>query len=142
MGSALLLALYPATLHRHEERTMSYTLVTNHKPVELQRLCDLPAKIAAEFDYIEHDGAEFDFRLVQYRGSWYDVHDMQRIEPDSGRAHLMDWAMRVHPGEPLASFDCVTTDTYFSGVAFRFVDSDGADDDGRDTCVVCARFYG
>lgn len=100
---------------------MGYELITSSHVYTLRSLCEMPEKIRADFDYVydEHEP-----RFVCYRGEWYDVHDTQRIEPDNGRVHRMGWAMRVHPGEPLASYDGIMTDSYFSGVAFRFLDSE------------------
>lgn len=102
---------------------MSYHIITNHTPRALQCLADLPKKARADFDYLSED-EHYSARFVQYRGHWYDAFDTQRIEPDNGRQHRMGWAMRVHPGEPLAWFDSIISDSYFSGVVFRFVDDD------------------
>ena len=109
---------------------MGYQLITNSKPHDLRMKCELPAKVAKEFDYTDDDDTSS--RYVKYRGVWYDVFDTQRIEPDNGRQHPMGWAVRVHPGEPLARFDGVFAESYFSGVAFRFV-NDG-------DSVVCATY--
>lgn len=115
---------------------MGYELITNGHAYELQRLCDLPKKVARDFDYVERNGDEYEFRFVRYRGAWYDVQDCQLIEARGERTRLpMGWSFPAHPGEPLAQFDCVITDTYFSGVAFRLIDDNGID------CVICAHFY-
>ena len=112
---------------------MGYELITNGKARPLLALFELPEKARAAFDYVGPDDA-YSPRIFHYRGEWHDAHDAQRIEPDSGRAHRMGWAARVHPGEPLARFDALATDSYFSGLAWRFV--------GRDAdSVVVARFY-
>ena len=113
--------------------TMGYTLTTNNQPRPLAALCSLPDKARAAFDYVGPDDA-YTPRFFFYRGEWHDSFDAQRIEPDSGRAHRMGWAARVHPGEPLARFDALATDSYFSGLAWRFVG------DERDSVIV-ARFY-
>ena len=110
---------------------MGYSLTCNNQPRALLALFELTESERSEFDYVTGDD-EYTPRFVRYRGWVYDVHDTQRIESDTGRAHPMGWAMRVHPGEPLARFDGVATETYFSGVAFRFVGSDS---------VLVARFY-
>jgi hypothetical protein len=112
---------------------MGYQLTTNNVPHEILRLCDLPKKARRDFDYIDED-SEFDFRIVKYREAYYDLNDMQHIEPDSGRAHPMGWAYRVHPGEPLAHYDVILTDSYFSAVAFRLT----VDDCGEWESAVCA----
>ena len=111
---------------------MGYQLVTNNQPRPLLSFSELPANARSDFDYIEDD----DYctpRFVKYRNVWYDANDTQRIEPDNGRSHPVGWAMRVHPGEPLAQFDSIVTDSYFSGVAFRFAD--------HFESVVIAHFY-
>lgn len=110
---------------------MGYQLITNNIPRQLQSLLDLPEKQRADFDYLSEDDA-YSARFVQYRGEWYDAFDTQRIELDNGRAHPMGWAHYCHPGEPMARFDSVITDTYFSGILFRFTD---------DELVIVARFY-
>ena len=107
-------------------------IFTNWEFRPLQCLADIPEKARADFDYIEEDDS-FDPRFIFYRGAWYDVNDTQRIEPDNGRAHPMGWAMRVHPGLPLAWFDGIVTDTYFSGVLFR-LSRDGES-------VQCGRYF-
>jgi hypothetical protein len=112
---------------------MGYTLTTNNQPRPLLAWAELPEKARAEFDYVEEPD-QWSPRFVCYRGQWVDCHDAQRIEPDSGRVHRMGWAVRVHPGEPLARFDALATDSYFSGLAWRFVGPFG-------DSVVLARFY-
>ena len=104
-------------------------IITDWKFRPLQCLADLPEKARADFDYIDD---EYSPRFVCYRGVWHDCHDTQRIEPDSSRAHPMGWSMRVHPGSPLALFDAIESDSYFSGTLFRF----DADDK-----VMCGRYF-
>lgn len=111
---------------------MGYQLITSSHTYPLFSLSEMPEKARRDFDYVE-DGEEHTPRFFKYRGAWIDAHDAQQIEPDNGIAHRMGWAMRVHPGEPLARFDAVMTDTYFSGMAWRFVD------DGESVRV--CRFY-
>ena len=101
---------------------MGYELITNGKPRALLPLCDLPEKARTDFDYVDAD--DYSERFFHYRGAYYDAHDAQRIEPDSGRAHRVGWSMRVHPGEPFARFDGIVSESYFSGIVFRFVDDD------------------
>jgi hypothetical protein len=110
---------------------MALSIITNWARRPLVSVADLPVKAAADFDYIKED-ERFTPRIVNYRGSWFDVFDTQRIEPDSDRAHPMGWAMRVHPGSPLCLFDSIISDTYFSGMLFKLAD---------DESVIVARFY-
>jgi hypothetical protein len=104
-------------------------IVCNNKPRVLQCLADMPEKSRADFDYVDD---EYSARFVLYRGAWHDTYDTQRIEPGAGRAHPMGWMMRVHPGSPLARFDGISSDSYFSGTLFRFIGTDS---------VIVARYY-
>lgn len=90
------------------------TIRTNGRARELVSLSDLPAKIAADFDYIGDD-EQFSPRFVQYRKAWYDIGDMTR-------------ALECFKG-----WDCYAGGTYFSGVLVRFVD------DGER--VIMANYY-
>lgn len=97
-------------------------IITNWVPRTLVSLNELPAKKREWFDYVEDDA--YTPRFVQYRGEWHDTHDTQVIEPDTGRQNPMGWAIRVHPGSPLCLFDSVESDSFFSGVLYRFVGED------------------
>ena len=110
---------------------MGYSLTCNRIPRALLCLAELSDAERSEFDYVS-EGDEYSPRFVRYRGTIYDAHDTQRIEPDNGRVHPMGWVARVRPGEPLAYFDSVQSETYFSGIAFRFVGDDH---------VIVGRFY-
>jgi hypothetical protein len=102
---------------------MSMNIITNWVPRNMLALHELPAKHQAFFDYIDED-EWYTPRFVQYRGGWYDTYDTQRIEPDTGRQNPMGWAIRVHPGSPLCLFDSVESDSFFSGMLYRFVGED------------------
>jgi hypothetical protein len=106
-------------------------IITSWKFRPLVEFAQLPKRMQKEFDYID-ESDHWTPRFIHYRGAWHDTHDTQRIEPDTGRAHCMGWAMRVHPGSPLALFDSVESDTYFSGSLFRF---------GPDETVMCGRYF-
>lgn len=105
-------------------------IITNWKPRNLQCKAEMPAKAAADFDYTKDD---YEYRFVQYKGAWYDVFDTQRIYADNDSRTYMGWGMRVHPGSPLTHFDCIISESYFSGVLFRYC----AEDDS----VVCGRYF-
>lgn len=100
---------------------MGYQLITSSHTYPLFSLSEMPEKARRDFDCVE-DGEEHTPRFFKYRGAWIDAYDAQHIEPDNGRVCRMGWAMRVHPGEPLARFDAVMTDSYFSGMAWRFIE--------------------
>lgn len=84
-------------------------IITNNIPRPLRCVLDLPAKAQKEFDYIEGD-ERFDPRLVQYKGEWYDVYDTMRC-PDP---------VPADKPSPFAGWDSYISETFFSGVLFRF----------------------
>jgi hypothetical protein len=94
-------------------------IITNRVPRPLQCLSDLPPKAAKDFDYIDD---AYDFRLVCYRGVWYDVWDSMRCPgaeaPEATRHAFAGW-------------DGYVSDSFFSGVLFRFA---------GDACVVVGRY--
>lgn len=108
-------------------------IITNWTPRNMLALCELPEKVRADFEYVD-EGEEYTPRFVQYRGAWYDVFDTQAIYPvkPGGYTGYVGWAMRVHPGSPVALFDSIMSDSYFSGVLFRLV---------GDEQVVVARYW-
>lgn len=95
-------------------------IITNRIPRPLACLRDLPQGAAKDFKYIEDP---HEYRLVCYRGVWYDVWDSQRCPgaeaPEATRHAFAGW-------------DGYVSDSYFSGVLFRFADDDR---------VVCATYY-
>lgn len=94
-------------------------IITNNHPRPLACLAELPAKVRADFDYV---GDDFDRRFVQYKGVWYDVYDTQAIRTVPGVP--MGWAMVVAEDSPLADWDSIVSETFFSGVLFRLVGDD------------------
>ena len=118
-------------------------VTTNNVPRKLSTLSQVPKKDRKDFDYI-HDfqgsGGEvlpdtvWEERLVQYRGVWYDVRDTQRLTASNALARVgFDW--HVTEDHPFAKWDAVISDSFFSGVLFRFVETD----DGYS--VICGRYY-
>ena len=98
-------------------------IITNRIPRPLQCLSDLPPKAAKDFDYLGEADA-YDCRLVQYKGVWYDVWDSMRCPgaeaPQATRHAFAGW-------------DGYASDSYFSGVRFKFADDDRVSV-GRYTC--------
>ena len=94
-------------------------ITTNNIPRPLLPLTDLPKGAAGDFDYIEDP---HEYRMVCYRGVWYDVWDSMRCPgaeaPEASRSAFAGW-------------DGYISDSYFSGVLFRFMDDDH---------VVCATY--
>ena len=97
-------------------------VITNNVPRPLLPLTDLPEKARKDFDYLGPDEAH-DYRLVQYKGEWYDVWDSTRCtgaEAPAATRHAF------------AGWDGYISDLFFSGVLFRFAD---------DGCVVVGRYF-
>ena len=87
---------------------------TDNLPRKLLCLADLPEQSAAEFDYVEQD----DFytpRIVEVGGEYYDVFDTMTVSPSR------------HPTlHPFSGWDAYISESFFSGVLFRFsVNEDG-----------------
>jgi hypothetical protein len=84
-------------------------ITTNNRPRPLACLADLPAKVQADFDYVEN--YDLSYRFVQYKGHWYDVYDSQSITRELGFDQFKGW-------------DGIQSDSYFSGIVFRLVGDD------------------
>ena len=85
-------------------------IITNNIPRPLYCWFDLPGHWPAEFDYIEGDDRYAD-RFVMYKGAWYDMFDTMRC-PSPVPADKPD---------PFAGWDCYISETFFSGLVFRWV---------------------
>jgi len=81
-------------------------IITNNHPRPLACLAELPAKVRADFDYVSE---QLSPRFVQYKGHWYDVYDSQAC--GVGFDQFKGW-------------DGIVSETFFSGVLFRFADED------------------
>ena len=91
-------------------------IVTDNKRRVLVSLTDLPAKAMKEFEYIDEDSIH-DLRLVKYKGVWYDVRDTQRITVGNS---FRGWDMYVTKDHPFAKWSAVISDSFFSGILFKF----------------------
>ena len=104
---------------------MNMNIITNRIPRPLACFLDLPEKIRQDFDYIDDS---YDLRFVQYKGVWYDVWDSMTcpgaVATDATRHAFAGW-------------DGYISDSFFSGVLFRFADESAA----GDACVVVGRYY-
>jgi len=102
-------------------------ITTNRIPRPLQCLSDLPKGAARGFDYLGEAEA-YEARLVQYKGVWYDVYDSMRCPgaeaPEATRNAFSGW-------------DGYISDSFFSGVLFRFAGESAAGGDH----VVVGRYY-
>jgi hypothetical protein len=83
-------------------------ITTNNIPRQLLPLTDLPAKVQADFDYLDDP---HEYRLVNYKGHWYDVYDSQCITRELGFEQFKGW-------------DGIVSDSFFSGILFRLVGDD------------------
>jgi hypothetical protein len=104
-------------------------IVTNNQRRELQPIYSVPHKFHKDFNYIKGN-AIYLRRFVQYKGAWYDTYDTQRIVTD--QPNRMGWAMHVESTSPFAKWNAVLSETFFSGVLFRFVGDDE---------VICGSYY-
>lgn len=105
--------------------TMSeLTITTNNKPYPLVCFHELPPTVMLDFDYIDDEDDMHTERFVKYRGHWYDTRDVQGITVSPFRDQPIGWAMNVEPDHPFAEWNAVISDSYFSGVLFKFVGED------------------
>jgi len=112
---------------------VSLTIVTNNVPREVLYGYELSAEERAEFDYIDWVAVEAGTgdigEFVRYKGTLYDLGDVMSTREilASGEA-----------GE-LRRWDGYVSDSYFSGVLFRWPREglDGIDSEH----VICGRYY-
>lgn len=99
------------------------TIITNHVPRLILEAYELSAKERAEFDYLDWDAierGEESASFIRYKGTLYDLGDLERAD--------------LPPYHPLAQWDAFVSDTFFSGVVFRYVKDDYDH-------VICGRYY-
>jgi hypothetical protein len=87
---------------------MTYTIITNHQQRELLSLCELPDDAREWFDYLTGEDS-YSRRFVQYRGEWYDVNDSE-------------YAGGLGFPDELKQWDGIQTESFFSGVLFKYSD--------------------
>lgn len=92
------------------------TIKTNGHRRELHTFGELPAKAREYFDYLSEDDHHWP-RFVLYRGSWYDVLDFVRVTVAPEHA---SFGHNVDPDSPLAAWDAIATESYFSAVLMRW----------------------
>ena len=98
-------------------------ITTNNVPRPLVMGMDVPATIMdSGFDYVPEDD-RYSERFFCYRGSWYDLHEFVRIQL-RGAAGFNPMCHTAEPGEPLASWHAIQTDSYFSAIVIRLADDD------------------
>lgn len=94
-------------------------IITNNIPRQLISFFDLPLKDQEEFDYVTED-ARYEYRFTSYKGNYYDTYDTQRIAVNHGQ--YMGWTMAVEKDSLLSKWHAVISESYFSGVLFKFTD--------------------
>lgn len=98
------------------------TTTTNNVPRELIAFFELPAEVRKDFDYIGPD-EHYSPRFVKFKGEYYDVFDTQGIRVQTpGR--FVGWDMCVDADSPLADWNAIISESFFSGVLFRFKGED------------------
>ena len=100
-------------------------IITNWQPRTMLAWFQLDAKHQQFFDYVGEDDS-YTPRFVQYKGEVHDTYDTQTIDPVKPGEYTgyVGWGVRVHPGSPMCLFDSVESDSFFSGLLFRFVGED------------------
>lgn len=93
-------------------------ITTNAVVRPLLCLEELPLRDQLDFDYV---GADCTPRFVKYKSDYHDVLDTQVITT-ADNALPIGWAMRVEDSSPLAKWDRIASDSYWSGMLFRWVD--------------------
>lgn len=105
-------------------------ITTNNQKRELISFFDLPEKVRSDFDYVANDDQN-SCRFVKFKGSYYDTFDTQTITTANNQP--TGWSMVVNHSDPLAKWNSIISETFFSGVLFRFVDNFD--------CVIVGRYY-
>lgn len=104
-----------------------YKVTTNNHLRPIVEASQLPADKRSDFDYLDWSAIERgdeSATFVQYRGEWHDLGDVM-LAPDSIKA---------------LGFDGFNSDSFFSGIAFRYFDADGNLLDGGDSIIVATIF--
>jgi hypothetical protein len=98
-------------------------VTTNNHIRPLHSWVDLDEKRQDWFDYLNEEQL-YDDRFVKYRGEWYDVMDTQRLQvlssdPDVRTPH-QPFGFSVYDTNPLARWDSIATESFYSGIVFRW----------------------
>ena len=100
------------------------TIITNNVPRKLVSFYDIPESARGDFDYVKEDGY-YTSRFVRFKDAWYDVFDTQGIRVRKGATFSrMGWDMVVSEDSPFVKWNAIVSESFFSGVLFRFVDDD------------------
>ena len=99
------------------------TIITNNVPRNLLYWYELTAKEQAEFDYLDTDSKQQDANFVRYKGATYHLEDTEYVDTSHNFAD-----------HPFKAWHSKVSDSFFSGVLFRYADRDYA-------TVICGRYY-
>lgn len=104
---------------------MTFTIITNNHEYELHAIDQIPMRVVFDqFDYVLEDikdintSNDYSPRFFKYRGTWYDVHEFVRIEFERTNS----FTTVVDKDSPLARWDGVQSDSYFSGIVVKYTD--------------------
>lgn len=111
---------------------MTIRVITNLKPRWLRSFDELPARAQKELEHLNTAALRHEIRVVQYRGEWYDVWDSQHIIIGNKPTRPMGHEIFVAEGHPFADWSLIVTESYHSGLLFRFA--------GHPHAVVVGRF--
>lgn len=89
-------------------------IITNNVPRDVLGWHDLTATEQKEFDYLDTDDRRMETDFVRYRGAVYDLSEFMTVT-----ASVAPHCQR----EGWEEFDGYHTDSYFSAVLVRYVDS-------------------
>lgn len=91
---------------------MAFTIITNNVPRDIVYAHDLPVDARAEFDYVDWnavENGEESGSFARYKGTWYDLNDLERVTSNGVPALFGGW-------------DGYVSDTFFSGILVRYAD--------------------
>lgn len=98
---------------------------TNNQPRPVVYWYELTDAERADLDYIDTDTARDDFRGFRYKGAVYDLGEFSAIRTRTQQAQrLHHTAHTAEDDSPLARWDGIQTDSYFSGTVVRYADRD------------------
>lgn len=99
------------------------TIITNNTPRNVLFWHDLSEKERKEFNYLDTEEKQYETTFIRYRGWVYDLGDCENINPRD-----------VPVDRPFKGWHAKVSDSYFSGVLFKFPDSEFE-------TVICGRYY-
>ena len=94
-------------------------ITTNNHAIPLLSGYELTAKERAELDYVDDaEMADAHDRFFRYRGGIYDTQQFTRIDVHPNHS---PFGTSVPRSDPMARWDGIQTDSFFSGVVIRHI---------------------